>query len=145
MTSMDLLPTFARLTGASLDKTRIIDGRDIWPLLAGEKGAKSPHEAFYYYHMDQLQAVRSGPWKFYLPLAARRGAPGAGQPSPARLYNLNDDLVEANNVAADHPKVVARLTTLADKARADLGDGDQPGQHQRPAGHVSPATPRVKS
>ena len=35
--------------------------------------AKSPHDetGFYYYRMDQLQAVRSGPWKLYLPLENR--------------------------------------------------------------------------
>jgi len=46
---------------------RKIDGLDIRPLLTGAPGAKSPHEVYYYY-LDQLQAVRSGPWKLFLPL-----------------------------------------------------------------------------
>ena len=60
---MDLLPTFAYLAGGAPPADRVIDGKDIRPLLRGEAGAKSPHEAFYYYHRDRLEAVRSGPWK----------------------------------------------------------------------------------
>jgi len=59
-TSMDFLPTFARLAGAQVPADRTIDGHDIRPLLFGQEGAKSPYEAFYYYCMEQLQAVRSG-------------------------------------------------------------------------------------
>ena len=38
---------------------------------SGQKGATSPHEAFYYYHTTQLQAVRSGQWKLILPQMPR--------------------------------------------------------------------------
>ena len=34
----------------------------------GDQHATSPYEAFYYYERDQLQAVRSGPWKLFVPL-----------------------------------------------------------------------------
>ena len=58
MTStMDYLPTFARLSGGQLSKNKI-DGHDITPLLTGVKGAQSPYEVFYYYRRRQLQAVR---------------------------------------------------------------------------------------
>jgi hypothetical protein len=49
---------------------RGIDGRDLWPLMSGQS-KKSPHEAFYYYYGPQLQAVRSGKWKLFLPLEER--------------------------------------------------------------------------
>ena len=68
---MDLLPTFAKLAGTSAAGDRIIDGKDIVPILRGDDGARSPHEAFYYYQRGQLQAVRSGRWKLYLPLPDR--------------------------------------------------------------------------
>ncbi len=61
--NIDLLPTFAELAGVQLPKDRVIDGRSILPLMKGEVGAKSPHEAFYYYSGDKLQAVRMGKWK----------------------------------------------------------------------------------
>ena len=62
-TIMDLMPTFARLAGATLPSDRKIDGRDILPLLLGKPGAESPHHALYYYAFTHLQAVRSGKWK----------------------------------------------------------------------------------
>src|SRR5262249_3444443 len=37
--TIDLLPTIARLAGAETPKDRIIDGLDIWPLLANERAA----------------------------------------------------------------------------------------------------------
>lgn len=143
-TAMDLLPTFARLAGVDPPGDRIIDGKDIWPLMSRGASAKSPHEAFYYYHMGQLQAVRSGRWKLYLPLR-RKLEPGRAsrRPSPARLYDLVADLGETTNVAADRPDVVAHLSALADRAREDLGDLDRPGRNQRPAGWEPNPTPRV--
>jgi arylsulfatase A-like enzyme len=143
-TTMDLLPTFADLAGVAAPQDRIIDGRDVWPLLSGQDGAKSPHEAFYYYYMDQLQAVRSGRWKLHLPLEAKRtNLVNGTAPAEAELYDLDADLGETNDVAAAHPEVVERLTALAEAARTDLGDGARPGTNQRPAGRVARPVPQV--
>ncbi|HEX3869845.1 MAG TPA: sulfatase, partial [Pirellulales bacterium] len=65
-TAMDLLPTIVRFAGAKLPK-KPIDGKDIGALMAGERGAKSPHDVFYYYNAWMLEAVRSGRWKLMLP------------------------------------------------------------------------------
>src|SRR5690606_10758849 len=65
--TMDLYPTLVALAGGSPDGVKR-DGHDISPLIFGEEGAASPWEVFAYYHLDQLQAVRSGPWKLFLPL-----------------------------------------------------------------------------
>ena len=145
-TTMDLLPTFARLAGTKPRADRTIDGKDIWPLLAGAKGARSPHEAFFYYYMAQLQAVRSGNWKLYLPLDAKWASfGGRTRKSPAALYDLAADIGETSNLAARHPEVVARLMALAEKARADLGDIGRRGKGQRPAGHVAHPKPQTLS
>jgi arylsulfatase A-like enzyme len=81
---MDVLPTIARLTGAKLPSHKI-DGKDIWPVIAGQSGVKSPHEAFFYYQGWTLEAVRSGKWKLHFPhgyrtLAGRPGGTG-GMPT----------------------------------------------------------------
>jgi arylsulfatase A-like enzyme len=133
---MDLLPTFARLAKADLPKARILDGHDIWPLLAGKAGAGSPYKAFYYYQMDQLQAVRSGKWKLYLPLEQKLDLGGRGKPGAMTLYDLEADVGETSNLAGREPQVVARLLALAEEARQDLGDLGRPGKSQRPAGWV---------
>jgi arylsulfatase A len=142
--TLDLLPTFAQLAAAKAPDDRTIDGRDIWPLMAGREGVKSPHEAFYYYQMDQLQAVRSGRWKLHLPLKVKRRNWGEGIPeAPMKLYDLQDDIGEKNDVANKHPDVVERLLGLAEKAREDLGDVNYKGR-QRPAGWIVTPVPLRK-
>ncbi|MCP4817473.1 MAG: sulfatase-like hydrolase/transferase, partial [Planctomycetaceae bacterium] len=64
-TMMDMLPTFAVLAGSQKVPRFPIDGKNIWPLMEGKSGVASPHEAFYYYRVNQLQAVRSGALKLY--------------------------------------------------------------------------------
>ncbi|MFG0335439.1 MAG: sulfatase, partial [Maioricimonas sp. JB049] len=113
-TAMDLYPTFANLAGGEVPDDRVIDGRDIWPLLIGHPEAVSPLEAFYYYDRGDLRAVRSGKWKLYLPTDARRG------PNSPELYDLVGDIAEEQNVAADHPDVVARLLALGEQARESI-------------------------
>jgi arylsulfatase A-like enzyme len=146
--SLDLLPTFARLADAPLPPGRIIDGRDIWPLLAREPGAQSPYDerGFFYYRLEQLQAVRAGAWKLYLPLEnkylnlARKTAA-----APLELYDVRNDPSEQHEASVEHPEIVKRLLALAEAAREDLGDVDRPGKNQRPAGHVAEPKPQVKS
>jgi arylsulfatase A-like enzyme len=135
--TMDLLPTFAGLVGAPLPADRTIDGKDIWPLMSGRSGAKSPHRAFYYYQIDQLQAVRSGKWKLHLPLKPKKrhwGKPITD--APLGLYDLDNDIGEKNNVADQHPNVVKRLLGLAREARLELGDVKRQGRGRRPGGWV---------
>lgn len=131
ITSMDLLPTFAKLAGTKPPTDRIIDGKDISAILLDKPGASSPHEAFFYCFKDRLECVRSGKWK--LRVAQVRGGQNVKLP---QLFDLEADIGETTDVKAQHPDVVARLTKLADAARADLGDGDTPGKNQRPAGRV---------
>jgi arylsulfatase A len=128
--TIDLLPTVAAVAGVSLPERRI-DGRDIWPLLSGAAGARSPHEALFFYWGEELHAVRSGPWKLHLahPYRAleapgRDGAPGRYviRQQAMALYDLGADPGEAVDVAAANPAIVARLQSLAERAREDLGD-----------------------
>ena len=136
-TTMDLLPTFAKLAGGNPPTEHKIDGHDISPLLFGEANAESPYEAFYYYHRDQLQAVRSGPWKLFLPVEAA-GHPHFSKKLPPQdlLFNVVEDIASEHNLAAEHPDVVARLKGLAEQARADLGDKGRRGAGQRPIGKI---------
>src|SRR5262249_34929911 len=130
-----------------------IDGLDIWPLIAGDPKAKSPHEAFYFYWNNELQAVRSGKWKLHFPHAYRslEGKGGTGgkpaktveRKTPLALYDLEKDGGETPNGAAKHPEVVKRLKALAETARADLGDSAprQKGRGVRPAAVKKPVYP----
>jgi len=141
-TMMDLLPTFVQLAGGELPTDRVIDGKDIWPILSGKKGAKSPHDAFYYYYMSQLHAVRAGKWKLFLPLERKLIRPGRRRSGEVALYDLEDDVGETRNLVDRHADVVSRLTRLAETARRELGDDGRPGTGQRPAAYVENPTAR---
>ena len=122
--TIDLLPTLAALASAPLPGDNI-DGKDIRTLLAGT--GSSPHEAIFM--GSGPQAVRSGKWKLILPHQASRitrpgeeGVPGKQQrfELPLALFNLEEDVSEANNLADQHPEVVARLKKLIE----DFKKGD---------------------
>lgn len=133
MMTIDLLPTIASIIGASLPDHKI-DGLNALPIVNGEANAKCPHAAyFFYYRVNDLEAMRSGRWKLHFPheyrTLAGRGGGKNGQPVPYKqmkmgleLFDLEQDPRETTNVASKHPDVVERLQKLADNMREDLGD-----------------------
>jgi arylsulfatase A-like enzyme len=129
--SMDVLPTLAKLSGAELSKDRVIDGKDIWPLMSNQPGAKSPHEFYPVYWGGSLQAIRSGKWKLHLGHDYSHPDPvgGGGKPGQYKtlkigveLFDLEADISESKDVAAANPEVVKKLQAYADQVREDLGD-----------------------
>lgn len=144
--TIDLLPTLTKLAGGQLPGNPI-DGLDMLPLLAGKRGAKSPHDAFYFYWDDELQAVRSGPWKLHFAHEFNKPYPVGDDGQPGKmtrpkielaLFNLESDPTETKDVAARNPEIVLRLKALAEKARAELGDSatKQKGAGVRGPGRV---------
>jgi len=140
--TMDLLPTFARLAETPGPSKRI-DGRDIRSLLFGEPNAKSHwnETGYAFYAREDLQAIRADQWKLYLPASdTTRNQAKKSAPATAQLFDVRTDVHEDKEVSAQNPAVVARLLKLADNIRAEIGDGQRTGPGQRPAGHV--ANPR---
>ena len=125
----DFLPTFVKLAGGTVPADRKIDGKDISPLWFGPTN-QSPHEAHYYFRANQLEAVRSGPWKL-------RIVPETPENKTAAplLYNLDDEIGEQTDVAAKHPDVVKHLQELIAKMDHDLGVTNK-GPGVRPPGRV---------
>jgi hypothetical protein len=143
---VDFLPTFVSLAGGRLPPDRKIDGKNILPLLLGQTKV-SPHEAIYYFSGNALQAVRSGPWKLAV---ARQNEGRGGQiaatatnvpvPFKPTLYNLDTDIGERTDLAAQRPDMVKRLQKLIAKMDADLGTNQlgpgvrEPGRVAKPVG-----------
>ena len=145
--TIDLLPTLARLAGAPVSSERILDGKDIWPLLSGQKNAAAPHEALYFYWGQELHAIRSGQWKLHLPHPYQSLAQAGGDGLPGKyverkmelsLFDIVSDPGETKNLAAQHPDVVKRLMQHVERAREDLGDTltGRTGRNVRPAGKL---------
>jgi len=140
ITSMDFVPTFAGLAGTSEPQDRAIDGKDISPLIFGEPDATSPHEHFWHYRINNLEAVRKGRWKLHF---ARGSVFGDAEITEPELYDLDTDIGEENNVIDQHPDVVKELLAIADVARQELGDtvtGDE-GSGKREVGRVDSPKP----
>ncbi|MBI4624077.1 MAG: sulfatase [Verrucomicrobia bacterium] len=136
----DILPTFVKLGGGRVPTDRKLDGGDIWPVLAGQPGAKSPHDVFHFYRGLKLEAIRSGPWKLHF--AAATNPKNKAAPPALQLFNLDTDIGETTNVAAANAGVVQRLQALADTMKGDLGlDGVGPGC--RPLGRVTDPQPLI--
>lgn len=148
--TIDVLPTIAKIVGGELPK-HPIDGLEIYDLLTAKPGAKCPHEVFYhYFRVNELQAVRSGPWKLILPHTAycydpsevgQDGMPGKSRNikiEQAELYNLDNDLGETTNVAFQHPEVIKQMMVLVELGRNTLGDSltNRTGTSVRQAGMV---------
>ncbi len=141
--TLDVLPTFAALAGADAPQDRVIDGEDIRHLFQGQFGKANPNKTYYYYLRTHLQAVRQGKWKLHLPRPKepkwlqpfsvnRHIAPAdrVGFDNPF-LVDLDADLGETTNVAAEYPDVVKRLLAVAETARDDIGDYDRVGRNMR--------------
>ena len=113
MTTMDLLPTFAKLAGAKVPTDRVIDGKDIFPTLTGQ--AKTPHDAFFYHRGNTLSAVRSGQWKLH-----------ASKGKPTQLYDLESDIGEKRNVIDAHPDVAKKLNGRLKTFAKDIAENSRP-------------------
>ncbi|WP_350288333.1 sulfatase [uncultured Croceitalea sp.] len=149
MMAIDILPTIAELTGAKLPDNKI-DGKNIWDIWTGGSTI-SAHEAYYfYYHVNELHGIRYGKWKMYYPHKYRtlNGRKGGTNGLPVEyeyntmeqieLYDLSKDISETKDVSSENPEVIAKIKSLGDKMRLELGDSlkNQKGVGTRPVGKV---------
>ena len=122
VTNLDLFPTLLALAGIGQPTDRVIDGINVLELLTGT-APQSPRKEFFYYHYDELQAVRMGTWKYIrrtnryvwpIPLDAEAisrkfGTKQLGSDRAPLLYDLRRDPGERYNVIATHPDIAAKL------------------------------------
>ncbi|XP_032736121.1 steryl-sulfatase [Lontra canadensis] len=132
--NMDLFPTVANLAGSPLPEDRIIDGRDLMPLLQG-KTQHSDHEFLFHYCNFYLNAVRWRPqnstsvWKafFFTPKFSPEGANGCFSTHvcfchghfvtphhPPLLFDLSRDPGERNPLS---PAAEPRFQEIVDAMR----------------------------
>lgn len=147
--AIDMLPTIAELTNSQLPELTI-DGKNVWPVISGDK-LESPQKAyFFYYRVNELFGVRYGKWKMYFPHRYRTmdgQEPGKdGQPGEYRmidleeieLYDIVNDISETKNVAEENPNIVEEIKLLANTMRSKLGDSllELEGSETREPGRI---------
>ncbi|MEL6717405.1 MAG: arylsulfatase [Bacteroidota bacterium] len=101
----DFFPTICELTNSQIPENQALDGISFVPTLLGKKEDQKQHDYLYWEFPERggSQAIRYGKWK-----AFRNDIKKDGN-LEIELYNLEDDLQEQNNIAAQHPDIVAKL------------------------------------
>ncbi|KAJ7328571.1 hypothetical protein OS493_024491 [Desmophyllum pertusum] len=129
--SMDLLPTISKLTGADLPDDRIVDGKDLLPLLTNQT-QQSSREFIFHYCGNQVHAVRYHPknsdtvWKAHFMTAkwteGTESCTGSGicgchgnqvnVHNPPLLYDITDDPAESSPIAAEMPEYKEAMSDI---------------------------------
>lgn len=110
--NIDLFPTLVKLAGGDLPTDRLIDGKDILPMLVD--GAASPHEALFLFDRDRIAGVRSGKWKLVVESQYRAVVPSFDNPDSyygpnGLLFDLDRDPSETYSYTREYPEVVAQM------------------------------------
>ena len=125
MALMDLYPSFLEAADASVPSDRTVDGMNMLSYLRGQ--SEEGREVYYYAQGENVQAVRSGPWKLRLPPGTIESAdtrrnlrmPEDDIPE-VQLFHLRRDPSERWNVADNHPELVDSLRTMIENHQAEL-------------------------
>jgi uncharacterized sulfatase len=154
--TVDVFPTILKAAGVDVPQDRILDGKDIWPLLKSSQ-AESPHEALFGMQGTNLMTVRSGKWKLHVrspgPVpdrgqdwvdprgpdgvtiiaqyeqarpSAYPGVTGGDGPRTMMLFDIEADPAEQNDLSRQHPDIVERLKAIYDKTFAQIPDFKRP-------------------
>ena len=119
----DFMSTVAAIIGAKLPAGAAEDSYNILDALKGKQLDKPIRQAVVHHSGGGMFCVRQGKWKLIFGLgpagfSGPKRKPKPGEPD-GQLYDMAADPQEKNNVYAENPDVVAKLTTLLDKYKAD--------------------------
>ncbi|MHC4632108.1 MAG: sulfatase/phosphatase domain-containing protein, partial [Planctomycetota bacterium] len=104
----DVMPTLTELAGVKPPDN--IDGISVLPALLGRKQATD--DRFLYWESPSKNLAQAVRWRNY---KAVRFA----QDRSLELYDLAKDVAETNDIAAQHPGVIARIERYLETARTD--------------------------
>lgn len=106
VSSMDILPTVAAATGASLPTDRAYDGFDLIRQITRKDFSERPA---LFWRTQPIEAILEGDWKY------RRDYDGE-----EFLYNLKSDPREQSNVIKKYPQVATRLKAAYSRWQSEM-------------------------
>jgi arylsulfatase A len=126
--TIDLMPTFAHLAGATLP-SQPIDGKNVWEVI--RRGAANPHEFYAFSTGANFEGVISGDgkWKLHVPHSYRvlvtpgnDGAAGKYRQETIglSLFDMEKDPFETTNVIGNHPEIAATMQRYAGQHRTEF-------------------------
>ena len=108
----DWMPTLLDLIGAQTKAPASIDGISIAPAILGKKQPRRPFLYREFSSYGGQQAVWMGKWKGIRQNMLKKSNK---DPLKIELYDLKADVSESKDVAAENPKIVARLRKLMER------------------------------
>ncbi|MCS6775377.1 MAG: arylsulfatase [Chloroherpetonaceae bacterium] len=111
----DMLSTFAEVAG--LTPPPGTDSISILPTLRGQPGQQQHPYLYWEFHEQKgARAVRMGRWKGVRPQWH----------APTQLFDLETDIGEQNDLAAQHPDIVAKIEAIMKEARTPSPEWPEP-------------------
>lgn len=106
ISALDFYPTFTALAGASIPSEKQLDGKNIWADLTAGKNPRTGEMIYALRHREGYSdvGVRQDQWKA---LKTNQNA--------WKLYNLQEDLGEHNDLSATHPEQLNNMVKGAEK------------------------------
>jgi arylsulfatase A-like enzyme len=122
VSSIDLLPTIATLSGHPLKAKNKIDGLDVTEVFTKNQSS-SRNEFLHYTSNGKLEGIRQDDWKLLQKQPHRKSK---NKKTTAMLFNLKTDLGEQNNIAEKHPEVVVKLSNRMQELDAEITKNARP-------------------
>ncbi len=110
--NFDIYAACLTAAGIPLPADRIVDGKDLLPVLRGK--ASSLHDTFYYYKGARLVGVRYRNWKYLRRHMTDNGG-YAGLSQGPFLFNLETDPGESYDLIEAEPQIAASLARMLDR------------------------------
>ncbi|TWU51091.1 sulfatase family protein [Rubripirellula reticaptiva] len=105
VTTMDLLPTIASITGSQLPSEKKIDGVDISSTFETDHSPRN--ELIFYSAQGVLEGIRMGDWKYLSKVKTKGKNKPAGR--ERFLFNLAKDIGEQENLIENESAIAAKL------------------------------------
>ena len=118
--NLDLFNTSLAIGGADVPTDRIIDGKNLLPVLTGESN-EEVRDSYIFYRGATIFAARKGPWKaHFITQWAYEEDNRYMEHDPPLLYHLDLDPSEQYNIAEEHPEVIEEINAMVEAHQASM-------------------------